>query len=88
MTYGRKSQPLFCSLSVLETPEIWTPSPLVCKLTKPPLMRLYDTVHRDSDKRLRNKPKSGHEERVLATQKCLAAGRNGQAFDVRYRLDF
>ena len=46
------------------------------------------TLHRDSDKRLRNKSKSGHEERVLATQNCLAAGRNGQAFDARYLLDF
>ena len=45
MTYGRKSQSLFCSLSVLETPELWSPSPPVCKLTKPPLMRLYDTVY-------------------------------------------
>ena len=36
---------MFCLLSVLETPELWSPSPPVCKLTKPPLMRLYDTVY-------------------------------------------
>ena len=45
-------------------------------------------LHRDSDKRLRNKSRSGHEERVLTTQKCLAAGGNGRAFDARYLLDF
>ena len=45
-------------------------------------------IHRDSDKLLRNKSKSGLEERVLATQKCLAAGGNGRAFDARYLLDF
>ena len=45
-------------------------------------------VHRDSDKCLRNKSKSGHEERDLATQKCLVAGGNGRAFDARYFLDF
>ena len=48
----------------------------------------YSKVHRDSDKRLRNKSKSGHEERVLATQKCLPAGGNGRAFDARCLLDF
>ena len=45
-------------------------------------------LHRDSDKRLRNKSKSGHEERVLATQKCLVGGGNGRAFEARYLLDF
>ena len=45
-------------------------------------------LHRDSDKRLRNKSKSGHEERDLATQKCLVAGGNGRAFDAKYLLDF
>ena len=45
-------------------------------------------LHRDPDKRLRNKSKSGHEERVLATQKCLVGGGNGRAFDARYLLDF
>ena len=45
-------------------------------------------LHRDYDKRLQNKSRSGHEERVLATQKCLAAGGNGRAFDARYLIDF
>ena len=48
----------------------------------------WHSVHRDSDKRLRNKSKSGHEERDLAFQKCLVAGRDGQAFDARYLLEF
>ena len=50
--------------------------------------KLYRSLHRDSDKRLQNKSKSGHEERVLATQKCLVGGGNGRAFDARYLLDF
>ena len=45
-------------------------------------------LQRDSDKRLRNKSRSGHEERVLATQKCLVGGGNGRAFDARYLLNF
>ena len=54
--------------------------------TTPPT--IWSDIHRDSDKRLQNKSKSGHEERVLATQKCLVGGGNGRAFDARYLLDF
>ena len=50
------------------------------------LSTLY-SVHRDSDKRLRNQSKFGHEERDLAFQKCLVAGGNGRAFDARCLLD-
>ena len=52
-----------------------------------PAMSLSE-VHRDSERELHFDTKFDHEERVLVTQKCFAAGGNGLTFDARYLLDF
>ena len=49
---------------------------------------LEEEIHRDSDKRLRKKSKSGHEERDLAFQKCLVAGMIGREFDAMDLSEF